>query len=247
MAMRHSTAIYLLEGFDPRELTPRQKDALDNHLAACSACASRASMTPSLQDLLAPAAAREIPGFDQALDTVRQSTLRAVRQDASRGVSLIEWVRRSAWSPLAVPVAALAGAVLVGLVLRLPATGESRPVPSQPALQAQASSGATPAVAQEPDRVTSTVTTAEVSHRAEAHRPGRETRPAVAQTASFDVVRSGSAVKIEWSQMGQFHRVRKAQDPQQVQLAGRQLVHGSTWSDAADGQTPGSVTYYLVD
>jgi len=241
MAMRHSKAIYLLEGFDARELSPRQKVSLDTHLAACSACASRAARTPSLQDLLAAAMQAEIPGFDQALETVRHSTLRAARQEASRSLPLFAWARLGGWGPVTVPAAALAGAFLVGLVLLLPKTGESHTVPAEPILQAQAVPAAPPAV--EP-----AAAPAESPRKVAGHpREARETRQSGALTASFDVVRSGSEVRIEWSRMQPLHHVSKAQDPQQVQVAGRHLVHGSTWSDAADGQAPGSVTYYLVD
>lgn len=63
----------------------------------------------------------------------------------------------------------------------------------------------------------------------------------------FKVVRKGSEVRIEWPQNGHSHRIRKGSDPVTLRASGDRVVRGKVWTDPDHRQTPGSVTFYLVD
>ena len=248
--MRHTKAIYLLEGFQPDELSPRQKASLDAHLASCSDCARRAAGTPSLRSFFGAPGSQAIPGFDQALESVRQSTLRAVRLEGARREGWLPvWARWGAWQSMAVPAAALAAVVVVGVAVQLSGRLEE---PAREGTQATLRGDATPTPEETAPPSAEPSASADISVPAasalESRRPrARGSRRGEAELASFEMVRSGSEVRIEWDRMRKVHRVRKSQDPQTVLLASRHVVHGSSWTDPGNGQAPGSVTYYLVD
>src|SRR5262245_29112881 len=89
--MNHQKAMFLLEGFEPGELTPREKEGLDRHLAGCPPCASKAANLAPLRDFFAEAASFEPDGLDAAIESVRQNTLRAIR--AERPMTFLAWAR----------------------------------------------------------------------------------------------------------------------------------------------------------
>ena len=73
-------------------------------------------------------------------------------------------------------------------------------------------------------------------------------RPSVgAPSPDFRLVAKAGAVEIEWPRNGREHRIRTADDPQEVREAAGQVVRGRVWSEPDGAPAPGSITYYLVD
>ena len=64
---------------------------------------------------------------------------------------------------------------------------------------------------------------------------------------SFEVTRSGSEVRIEFSRNGHLHRVRTGMNAARLGHEADRIVNGKVWTDPAAPQRPGSVTYYQVD
>lgn len=121
--MNHKKAMFLLEGFEPGELTPREKSALDSHLAGCASCSAKASNVAPLGGFFAEAAAFEPEGLDVAIESVRQRTMRAVR--AERPMPFLAWARSLVRVEMLVPAGA-AAVLLLAVWVKMPGHTESR-------------------------------------------------------------------------------------------------------------------------
>ena len=116
--MKHSKASFLLDAYEREEMPEPLRDALDRHTAGCATCRLQLEKTSRMKAFFAETPVAPAPQeFEEAVRSVRQSTLRAARQlRAEREASLLpSWLPRLGWAPLALPatVAALLVMVLV--------------------------------------------------------------------------------------------------------------------------------------
>lgn len=142
--MRHSKALSYVHAFDRSELSPVVRESLDFHLAECASCAAEAEKTAAFEPFLSQMASEAtVPGLDQALEAVRQRTLRIVRQEAKApSASFLGWLHGLPRLSFAVPAAVAAVVLAVVLMPRLE-TWTSRPAPQarvQPTVMSASSS-----------------------------------------------------------------------------------------------------------
>jgi len=269
----------LLEGYEAQELSPALRARLDSHLGSCPSCAVHAGEMASFGAFLAEARDQAPLGFEEALETVRQRTLRSVRQEGTQETSIRAWLGSYVRVPVAVPVAIGAALLLLVLINPLVRTQNTPLAPDgggqaslmPPSSEGGSANGGSSTDFVSPDETNNgTAATRTAREGVVPQGTGQDSSPQTSariqglpqvsysemtaqvtvskQAGSYDfvMVRSGAEIRIEWPHNGHQHRIRKAQDPVSVNVAGGQVVHGGVWSDS-ERQLPGSVTFYLVD
>src|SRR6185436_13416604 len=108
-------AIFFLEGFRREELPVAVRGRLESHLEACPACSARADRIAPLGALFESLSGAPPAGFDAAIDSVRQQTLRTLRAEAASRTRPVSWLGLRYW-PIGVPLA-VAATLLIGFVI----------------------------------------------------------------------------------------------------------------------------------